>query len=343
MKKILIVTDAWHPQVNGVVTMFMNLLPKLEQRGHSVTVIHPGMFFSLPMPGYPEIRLSVFSRRTIKRTIAEIKPDHIHLATEGPLGWAARRVCIQQKISFSSTFATRFDVYAEYRMVGLGPVVRHFLKIFHRRSGRVFVATPALQAHVQSLGISGAAIAPLGVDTDLFTRKGVPRDARLSSPVFAYFGRVASEKSVEDFLSCTLPGTKIVIGDGPEREALEKKYPAVLFVGVQKGTDLVNWLSQVDVCIFPSRTDTFGLTIIEALSCGIPVAAHDCLGPRDILTNGTDGFLGEDLAKAALQCLTLDRAQCRKKAEQYSWGRSAEAFIQNLVPVRDSGYEYGTL
>jgi glycosyltransferase involved in cell wall biosynthesis len=336
MKKLLLVTDAWHPQVNGVVTTFANLIPRLEAYDVSVSIIHPGMFFSLPVPGYSEIRLSLFSRKTIRRTIEEVQPDFVHIATEGPLGWTARSLCTKQGLAFSTAYATRFDLYAEYRFGGLRSLTRYFLKRFHQKSARVLVATNALKEYITSAGITRGVVSPLGVDTDVFTRKEVIQDARISSPVFAYFGRVATEKGVEEFLQCTLPGTKIVIGDGPERKTLEKKYPTTLFVGVQKGAELVDWLSRVDVCVFPSRTDTFGLTIIEALSCGIPVAAHSCLGPRDILTDGVDGVLEEDLSLAAVRCLTLDRSQCRKKAECYSWDSATTAFIQNLVPVRDS-------
>lgn len=335
VKQLLLITDTWHPQVNGVVTTFSNLIPKLASHGVSVTVIQPGMFFTLPVLGYPEIRLSLFSQKTIYRAIQEIRPDFIHIATEGPLGWTARSICIKEGLAFSTAYATRFDLYVKYRFGGLQSLAHYFLRRFHQKSERVFVSTKSMKEFLSSIAISRGVVTPLGVDTSVFTRKDVVRDCRLDPPVFAYFGRVATEKNVEEFLKCAVPGTKLVIGDGPERSNLEKKYQAVRFVGVKKGDELVKYLSQVDVCIFPSRTDTFGLTIVEALSCGIPVAAHDCMGPRDIITNGVDGILSEDLADAARRCLTLDRMQCRRKAEQYSWEIAVRHFVQNLVSVRD--------
>lgn len=334
MKKIVIVTDAWHPQVNGVVTVFAALCPLLEKLGFSVSVIHPRLFRTVPMPFYPEIRLALFPRRHVGEILRELQPDAVHIATEGPLGWAARGEALVHGIPFTTSYHTQFQLHIEARVGGpfLTPLVYTFLRIFHGKAVRTMVATESLKSTLEENGFKNLILWPFGVDTELFVRNPSPPLPEFPKPVFVYFGRVATEKNIEEFLEAKLPGTKLVIGDGPSRSQLEKKYAGqARFLGYKRGQELVDWLSLSDVFVFPSRTETFGLVILEALACGVPVAAHDAIGPRDILTNGKDGIMGKDLAEAAQKALTLNRADCRATAEAYSWKHSAEVFSRNLT------------
>ena len=335
MKKILLVTDAWEPQVNGVVRVLQALLPLVEARGYEVTVIEPGQFKTLSMPLYPEIRLALFSRRRIEKIIDELQPDAVCLVTEGPLGWAARSVCIELKIPFTTWYHSHFQLYVDMRLRGLLRPVYALIRRFHSVAARTMISTESLKRELESAGFKNLVVMPLGVDAKLFTRNPVPPLPLLQKPVFVYFSRLAPEKNPEEFLKLDLPGTKLVIGDGPDREKLEEKYGTKnKFVGYKHGQELVNWLSLADVFVFPSRTETFGLVALEALACGIPVAAHDVMGPRDIITTGKDGYVSDDLRTAALACLGLSPSDCRAKALKYSWERSADAFIKNLVFIR---------
>lgn len=334
MKKILLVTDAWAPQVNGAVRVLQALLPLVEARGYEVTIIEPGQFKTMPMPMYPEIRLALFPRRRIGNIIDELRPDAVCLVTEGPLGWAARSVCTKRGIPFTTWYHSHFQLYVDVRLRGLLRPVYALIRRFHSAAVRTMVSTESLKRELESTGFENLIIMPLGVDAKLFTRNIEPSLPALPKPVFVYFSRLAPEKSPEEFLKLNLPGTKLVIGDGPLRK-LEKRYGETnKFVGYKHGQELVDWLSLADVFVFPSRTETFGLAALEALACGIPVAAHDVMGPRDIITPGKDGYVSDDLREAALKCLDLSRDTCRAKALQYSWERSTDAFIKNLVFIR---------
>lgn len=331
MKKVLLVTDAWAPQVNGVVRVQDAHILALEARGYEVIVIEPGQFTTVPMPMYPEIRLALFSRRRIAEMIAGVRPDAIHLMTEGPLGWAARSVCREKGIPFTTWYHSHFQLYVDIRLRGLLRPILALLRRFHSAAVRTMVSTESLKRELESVGYKNVVIVPLGVDVDHFVRNPAPPLPALPKPVFLFFSRLAPEKSPEEFLELDLPGTKLVIGDGPDRAKLEKKYGQKnKFVGYKHGQELVDWLSLCDVFVFPSRTETFGLVVIEALACGLPVAAHDVMGPRDSVMEGKDGYLGDDLKEAALKCLALSPADCRAKALTYSWEHSAETFLQHL-------------
>jgi glycosyltransferase involved in cell wall biosynthesis len=331
MKKILLVTDAWSPQTNGVVRVLHALIPLLTARGYEVHVIEPSQFRTIPLPIYPEIRLALFSQYRIARQLKELNPDVVCIVTEGPLGWVARSVCKKQGIPFISWYHSHFPLYIEARFQGFLKPITDIIRRFHASAVRTMVSTESLKQELEAMGYTNLVLMPLGVDTKLFTRNPAPPLASLTKPVFVYFSRLAIEKNPEEFLTLDLPGTKLVIGDGPLRKQLEEKYGHNhTFVGYKHGQELVDWLSLADVFVFPSRTETFGLVALEALSCGIPVAAHNVMGPKDSVTHGKDGYLSDDLADAAIKCLTLSPEDCRKKAEQYSWEHSADMLVRNL-------------
>jgi glycosyltransferase involved in cell wall biosynthesis len=333
---LLIVTDAWHPQINGVVVTLREIKRRLERDGLQVSLLHPGLFFTMPLPIYPEIRLSLFSGRALKRIIRTDRPDYIHIATEGPLGLTARLFCARHRIPFTTSFHTHFQLYAFVRYGRFLRPARAYLRWFHRSAHRTMVATRGLMGALEADNFQNLVLWPLGVDSSLFVRSAWPSVPALPKPVFTYFSRLAPEKNPEEFLRLSLPGTKLVIGDGPARAKLEAKYgTSAIFIGSKQGQELVDWLSVSDVVIVPSKTETFGLVILEALACGVPVAAHDVMGPRDILTPGVDGYLEDDLAKAALGCVALSPEACRKTALKYTWEASAQAFLRHLVATEN--------
>lgn len=341
MKKLLLVTDAWHPQVNGVVTSYKHLIPLLEKRGWQVFVVHPGLFTTIALPFYKEIRLAIFPRRHLEKIVSEFSPDAIHIAVEGPLGFAARGICRRKNLSFTTAYHTHFQLHLEARVGGafLTSIAYALLRWFHRGAVKTMVVSDSLKTELEKHNFLHLVIWPLGVDTEFFKRNPAPSSPHLTPPVFTFFSRLAVEKSPDDFFALDLPGTKLVIGDGPERVRLEKKYgKTAVFVGYKHGQELVDWLSRTDVLIFPSKTETFGLVMLEALACNVPVAAYNVMGPRDIITNGVDGYLSDDLSDAAKKCLSLDREKCRQKALQYSWERSADSFAELLVPVSRTNF-----
>tara|TARA_R110000787_G_scaffold215862_2_gene324957 strand:- start:18005 stop:18973 length:969 start_codon:yes stop_codon:yes gene_type:complete len=293
-------------------------------------MVTPELFTSVPCPTYPEIRLSLFPARKIRKIFNETPPDAVHIATEGPLGFAARRYCLKSDIPFTTAFHTRFAEYVHAR-VRL-PLRWGYagLKWFHRPSRTIMVATPSLEADLRSRGFRHIRRWTRGIDTTLFH----PQDKTAlvyQPPIFLYVGRVAVEKNIKDFLILDLPGTKVVVGDGPMRKELERKYPAVAFLGLKEGEELARVYASADVFVFPSRTDTFGLVLLEALASGVPVAAYPVTGPLDVIGNHPVGVLDEDLESAAKKALEIDPAACRDYAMNYSWATSAAQFKENLV------------
>jgi len=333
MKKIALITDAWHPQVNGVVRVTDAIRALLLERGYEVLLIEPSAFTSVPLPLYREIRLSLLPGRKVARLLDDFNPDAIHSMTEGSLGFAARRYCLRRNIPFTSWYHSHFHFYISMRVPGVLGLVMRNVRRFHNAAARTFVSTGGLRQELTEKGFTKLAVVPLGVDVNLFKRNLAPAVPPMQKPVYVFFSRLAVEKSPEEFLRLQLEGTKLVIGDGPDAKKLQKKYPDAMFVGYKKGQELVGYLSAADVMVFPSRTETFGLAALEALACGVPVAAHNVLGPRDIITEGVDGYLSDNLAEAAKKCLTLDRESCRQKALKYSWENSVDAFLKNLAPV----------
>jgi glycosyltransferase involved in cell wall biosynthesis len=333
--KILTVTDAWHPQVNGVVRTIQATNRELEIAGHETRVIGPGDFRTIACPGYPEIRLSILPYRGIARAIEAFAPDAVHIATEGPLGSAARRYCMRHRIGFTTAYHTRFPQYLR-AMYGIPESwVYRFLRWFHHPATHLLTPTPTVERELAAWGIHNIARWTRGVDIDAFRPSAEPSPGLhdLPRPLFLYVGRVSVEKNIGAFLDLDLPGTKIVAGIGPELAMLRGRYPEVRFVGVLERRELVQLYSGVDVFCFPSRTDTFGLVMLEALACGTPVAAYPVQGPLDVVGGSDVAVLDEDLRKAALAALRIDRAACRRYAERYSWRAATEQFL-SLQPVR---------
>lgn len=329
--KILIATDAWPPQVNGVVTALVNTIAGLRRRGHEVHVISPEGFRTIPTPSYPEIPLALFPGATVERRIRDFAPDMVHVATEGPIGAAARRTCIREGRRFTTAYHTSFPEYVSTR-TGL-PVswTAAWMRRFHSAAGAVLVATPAMRELLESRRFERVVECPLGVDLELFQPSG-ERFTDLPRPVFTYAGRVAVEKDVGAFLRLDLPGTKLVVGDGPARAKLERAHPEARFVGYKHGAELASHYQRSDVFVFPSRTDTFGLVMLEAMACGVPVAAFPVTGPRDVVTDPSSGVLDDDLRKAALAALDLGRDGPRRHAERFPWDASVDRFLEYHAP-----------
>jgi glycosyltransferase involved in cell wall biosynthesis len=331
--RIAIITDAWRPQVNGVVTTLSTTASTLESMGHDLLVVNPSEFRSLPCPTYPEIRLSLAPGRSVARRLDDFGPEHIHVATEGPLGIAARGYCVRRGLAFTTSYHTQFPQYVRARAPIPLAASYAFLRWFHGRATRTMVATQHQQLDLEDHGFGGIVRWTRGVNTELF-RPGDKNFLPDKRPIWLYAGRVAVEKSVEDFLALDLPGTKYVIGDGPARGELEKRFSQAVFTGYKFGDELAAYLGAADVFVFPSRTDTFGLVMLEAMACGLPVAAYPVTGPVDVVRHGKTGVLSDNLQEAALACLDLDPGACRAQALEASWPKATQQFLGNLVPVR---------
>jgi len=329
---LAIVTDAWLPQVNGVVNTLQHTLDTLTRLGHRVTMLTPQDHRTVPCPTYPEIRLSMFPEKKLRNRLDELEPEHIHIATEGPLGTAARRYCLKQGLSFTTSYHTQFPEYIRKRVPVPLAVSYAFMRRFHGAASHVMVATPGQEALLRQWGFANIVRWSRGVDTGLF-RPDEPESLDVARPLFVYAGRVAVEKNIEAFLDLDLPGSKCVIGDGPDLEMLRNRYPDVLYTGYRFGRELARHIAAGDVFVFPSRTDTFGLVMLEAMACGLPVAAYPVTGPLDVVTHGETGCLNEDLRKAALDALALDRERCRAEALSHTWEAASRQFLGNLVPA----------
>jgi glycosyltransferase involved in cell wall biosynthesis len=328
--RLLIVTDAWAPQVNGVVRTLEMLGRDLTAMGHEVRYATPDGRVTMALPTYPEIRLAILPRRSLERLIAEFQPTGIHIATEGPLGWSARAICVRQRLAFTTSFHTRFPEYVHARFpVVPEKLLYRMLRRFHAPAYAVMAATQTLERDLLEHGFRNVRIWSRGVDVDMF--HPIP-DATLpfERPIWLYVGRVAIEKNIEAFLALDLPGTKVVIGDGPARQSLQRKYPNAQFSGSKVGPELVMQYAASDVFVFPSKTDTFGLVVLEALACGIPVAAFPVPGPMDVIGSAPVGVLDNDLAAACRSALPLSREACRNYALARSWRACTEQFLSNL-------------
>lgn len=330
MKKIAIVTDAWHPQINGVVTTLGLTIENLRNFGYEVTTINPQLFKSIPCPTYPEISLSITGARGVKSKLSSVKPHCIHIATEGPLGWAARSLCKSAGFGFSTSYHTRFPEYVRMRWPVPLSVSYGLIRTFHRAAARTMVATSALKTELENRGFSNISLWSRGVNADLFKPEAAGEKIG-EPPVFIYVGRVAVEKNIEAFLGLDLPGTKVVVGDGPARQELEAKYSDVRFTGYKKGEELAALVASADVFVFPSLTDTFGVVLLEAMASGVPVAAYPVTGPIETVTNGINGYLDTDLRQAALKALDISSESCRNFALRYTWESCSRQFLDNLI------------
>ncbi len=329
--RIMIVSDAWFPQTNGVVNTLAQTAASLGRSGHEVRLITPGDFRTVACPTYPEIRVAVLPMRKLAGRIAAFRPQALHIATEGPLGFAARRYCVSRGLRFTTSYHTQFPQYLRSRLPIPVSVSYSVLRWFHGAGQACMASTPGVEADLAARGFRNLVRWRRGVDTDLFR----PRDKEfltLPRPIAAYVGRVAVEKNVDAFLRIPWNGTKMVIGDGPERQRLQAQYPEAVFMGFRFGEDLAAHLAAADVLVFPSLTDTFGLVNLEAMACGVPVAAFPVMGPIDVVEDGLTGALDTDLAKAAARALQIDPQACRERALLSSWDGCTREFEANLVP-----------
>ena len=329
--KLLLATDAWRPQTNGVVRTLGTMVDELGKAGHQVEVVATGDYPSLPLPSYPEIRFSVWLRGLDKR-IDRFGPDAIHISTEGPIGHYVRRYCVKKGYTFTTSFHTRFPEYIRERV----PVPLSFtyplIRRFHMPGFRTLVPTQTLKEYLSNRGFEHLEVWGRGVDTALFTpSRRQPQD--WPRPVLLNVGRVAPEKNLDSFLALQLPCTKVVVGDGPQLKELEQKYPDVIFTGAKYGVELAAYYASADVFVFPSLTDTFGLVMLESISSGTPVAAFPVTGPLDVLKPDVTGVMHHDLAVAVAGALRLNRDACREEALKLGWESIANQFIRSLVPI----------
>ncbi|KZM50024.1 glycosyltransferase family 1 protein [Labrenzia sp. OB1] len=331
MKSVLFVTDAWYPQINGVVRTLEYTARELRTRGLRVEFITPREFRTVPCPTYPDIRLSLTTGRTVRRLIRDYGCGHVHIATEGPLGLLAAAAAKKENRTFTTSYHTRFPEYVAARLpLPTAPFYAWFRR-FHNSGSGCMVATSLLEENLRERKFRNLMRWSRGVDTSLFRpHEGSVLPEALPRPVFMNVGRVAVEKNIEAFLDLDLPGSKVVVGDGPQLESLRRSYPEVHFTGAKSGEDLARHYASADVFVFPSKTDTFGLVLLEALSCGTPVAAYPVMGPLDVIGDSAAGVLSDDLREAALEALKIPREDCRKAALGQSWAVCTDQFVANM-------------
>lgn len=330
--RVLIATDAWHPQVNGVVRTLTSLARSAKTLGVDIEFLSPEGFPTMPLPTYPGLRLALPSGRQIAKRIEEARPDAIHIATEGPIGLRVRSYCLRRNWPFTTSYTTRFPEYISARWPIPESLIYAGLRRFHGAAAVTMVATPSLEAELRERGFTKIGRWTRGVDTELFLPDRA-FELAFPRPIFVCIGRVAVEKNLEAFLSLDLPGTKVVIGTGPQEGALKQRFPDAKFLGLIENGKLAAHLASSDVFVFPSRTDTFGVVQLEALASGVPVAAFPVTGPKDVIGGHPVGVLDEDLRSACLAALKLSREACRNFALQYSWENSARQFIGHLRNV----------
>jgi len=336
--RILVATDAWHPQVNGVVRTLTMIAEAAKSFGAEVSFLTPQSFRTIALPSYRDLRLALPSQARIARLIADARPDSIHIATEGPIGLRVRRYCRQRRLPFTTSFHTRFPEYVSARLPIPESWIWRALRAFHAPSRAVMAATPALEAELRGRGFGQVVLWPRGVDARQFHPR--PADFGLPRPVFLCVGRVAVEKNLEAFLDLDLPGSKVIVGDGPARAVLERAYPDAVFLGAREGEALGEAYAAADVFVFPSKTDTFGLVLLEALASGLPVAAFPVTGPRDVIGTAPVGVLDDDLRAACLAALEISPQACLAFAAEHTWEASARAFVDLMAllpPVDPEG------
>ncbi|QWD79217.1 glycosyltransferase family 1 protein [Polynucleobacter sp. MWH-Spelu-300-X4] len=330
--KIMIVTDAWEPQVNGVVRTLKQTMHELRKMGHEIEMITPLEFKTIPCPTYPDISLSLFPKKKVVAKMNHFSPDAIHIATEGPLGIAARAYALKNKLPFSTAYHTRFPEYVKARTGIPLAVTYKFLRWFHDPSLAIMAPTDVVVKDLQSYGFTNVVLWTRGVDLDIFKMQE-SKELNTAHPIFLYVGRVAIEKNIEAFLELKLPGSKWVVGDGPALNGLKEKYPDVNYLGVLQQEKLAAVYAAADVFVFPSKTDTFGLVLLEAMACGLPVAAYPVTGPIDVIGTSGAGAMHDDLRLACLSALNIPREVARGHAEKFSWEVASHQFLSHLKPA----------
>lgn len=326
----MLATDAWRPQVNGVVRSWETSIGKLRERGHTIGVLEPSQFLNVPAPFYKEIRLAIPSRRTVAHFINEFQPDVIHIATEGPIGLAVRGYCQRNRFPFTTSYHSNFPEFLEHLMGFPARWTYRFMRWFHQPSACVLVSTPTLERNLKERGFGHMARWSRGVDLSLFYPR--PKTFDYPRPIQLYAGRVSKEKNIEAFLATNVPGTKVIVGDGPIKESLQRQYPQAIFLGYRRGPALAAAYANADVFVFPSQTDTFGLVMIEAMACGIPVAAYPVIGPIDVVTSPGTGALNEDLSTAIQEALATGNMEaCVAHAREFNWDRCTDQLLENFV------------
>ena len=331
--KILIITDAWFPQVNGVVTTYSNIISQLSKRNIEVEVLHPGKFYSLPLFFYNEIKAAINPWKVIQK-IKKSDADYIHIGTEGPLGIVSRIYLSYKKIPFTSAVHTKFPEYLNLHIKVPLSITYALMRWFHKRSHSVLVNTKSHKEELEKRGFRNLSIWSRGIDFKKFKDTSIKLNHK---DYLLYVGRVSKEKNIEAFLNIETTHEKVVVGDGPYRQTLQRKFPRVKFVGCKTGPELAAWYRNASVFVFPSMTDTFGIVVIEALFCGVPVAAYPVTGPLDIVEEGITGSLDHDLKKAIDKALQINRENCTKNAEKYTWRNVAEQFISSLASIKSAG------
>lgn len=326
--KILIVSDAWKPQVNGVVNSLDMTCRKLREIGHDIEVIGPNRFKTFSCPTYPSIKLAFLPRKKLLKIINEYKPESIHIATEGPLGQAARKICLHKRWRFTTSYHTQFPEYINARIPVPLSISYYFLRKFHSKAERTLVPTKSMAEKLVSKGFKNITIWSRGVDKDIFKPSATKIINKRKKAI--YFGRISPEKNIEAFLDINLDIEKIIVGDGPSLSKLKKDYPEAIFLGEKFGRELSKIVAESDVFVFPSKTDTFGIVIIEALACGVPVAAFPVTGPKDIIEHEVTGYLSDDLERAIIGALKIDKNSCVKESMKYSWENCSRQFESSL-------------